>query len=482
MGQARTELVRKTVRSVLVDLTCYRIRVYRYLFCSPPPRPETINLRPKISVVGLGFVGLPLSVANASRGFDTVGVDVDAEKISSLCGGKSYIAEPGLDELLKGALESNRIHFTTDHDHAVRNSDVTFLTVGTPLKANGEVDLSYVLDAVRTIARSLREKKRFHLLVVKSTLPPLTTRDCILPILGDLAEGGSVDVAVNPEFLREGSAVHDMFCPHLIVIGARRRRSSSMLKRYYKRFYDPAPEVLVTGIETAELIKYANNAFLATKISFINSVAALCQGIPESDVGTVAYAMGRDPRIGPMFLKAGPGFGGSCLPKDLAGLIEFSQKVGGMPGLFRAVQEINDAQFLRVVDLMRQQKVLKRGNAVTLLGLAFKSGTDDVRDAVSTKLAKYLLRRGATVRVHDPLALEKFKLIFGDKISYFSSVHESLEGSDCCVILTEWGGYKSLRQETLLNTMKSGNVIDARRVLKPERFSEMNFKAIGLGS
>ena len=421
-------------------------------------------------------------MANASRGFDTVGVDVDAEKINSLRGGKSYIAEPGLDELLKGALESNRIYFTTDHDHAVRNSDVTFLTVGTPLKANGEVDLSYVLDAVRTIARPLREKKMFHLLVVKSTLPPLTVRDSILPILDDLAKDGTVDVAVNPEFMREGSAVHDLLDPHLIVIGARHRRSLSLLKRYYRLFYEPAPEILVTGIETAELIKYANNAFLATKISFINSIAALCQGIPESDVGTVAYAIGKDPRIGPMFLKAGPGFGGSCLPKDLTGLIEFSQKIGEPPGFFRAVQKVNDTQLLRIVDMMRSQRILKRGNIVTILGLAFKSGTDDVRDAVSTKLARYLLRRGVKVRVHDPLALEKFRLIFGDRVSYFSASSEALEGSDCCVILTEWDMYKKLKQELLLRLMRSSNVIDTRRVLRPERFSGMNFQAIGLGS
>lgn len=439
-------------------------------------------MRPKISVVGLGFVGLPLTVASASRGFDTVGVDADAKKINSLCSGKSYIAEPGLDILLKDVLTSGRIHFTTDHDRAVKNSDITFLTVGTPLKASGEVDLSYMLDATRVIAQSLREKKRFHLLVVKSTLPPLTTRDYILPILGDLARDGAVDVAVNPEFLREGSAVHDLLDPHLIVIGAKNRRSSSLLKRYYRRFYEQVPEMLVTSIETAELIKYANNAFLATKISFINSIAALCQGMPESDVETVAYAIGKDPRIGPMFLKAGPGFGGSCLPKDLVGLIGFSQKIGEEPGLFRAVQAVNDAQFLRIVEMMRQQKVVKGGNAVTILGLAFKSGTDDIRNAVSVRLVWYLIKYGVSVRVHDPLALERFRMIFGDRISYFSSLPNALEGSDCCVILTEWDAYKKLRQELLLATMRSDNVIDVRRILDPKKFSEMNFKAIGLGS
>ena len=422
-----------------------------------------------------------MSVANANRGFDTIGVDMDSEKVDILRKGKSYLIEPELDEMLSDSLINNKIHFTTDHDYALKNSDITFLAVGAPLKSNTEIDLSYILDAAKTTAQSLKDKKGFHLLVVKSTLPPLTTRDRILPIFRDLIEAGSMDVIVNPEFLREGYAVHDLFYPHLVVIGSRSDKSSSVLKRYCRSFYRPVPEILVTGIETAEIIKYANNAFLATKISFINSIATLCQSIPESDVDVVAHAMGKDSRIGPLFLKAGPGFGGSCLPKDLAGLIGFSQQIGEDPSFFKAIQGVNETQLLQIMGMMKQQKVLKRGNTVTILGLAFKSGTDDIRDAVSVKLVKNLLKQGLKIHVHDPLSLEKFRLVFGTRISYFSSIPGSLKDSDCCVILTEWDAYRNLRQGTIISQMRSGNVIDARRVLKAEKFRKVNFKAIGLG-
>ena len=432
--------------------------------------------------MGMGFVGLSLAVANAKAGFETIGVDVDAKKIDSLKAGDSGFFEPGLKEMLADATRQNMIRFTTDFSDSVQSSDVTFLTVGTPLKSGGnEVDLSHVKEASGQIALSLKDKETFHLLAVKSTLPPLTTQTVIMPTFEDLIKGGRMDVVVNPEFLREGSAIADILRPHLIVIGSNGGRGRRVLDDYYSDFYRTSPDIMHTNIPTAEIIKYANNAFLATKISFINSIGALCQRIWGADVETVARAIGKDPRIGPLFLRAGPGFGGSCLPKDLTGLISISQEIGANPDLFRAVREVNDRQFTAVIDMVGKQGYLAEGRTVAILGLAFKRGTDDIRGAVSVIVVKELLRHGLSIRVHDPMALENFERIFGARISYCSSIKRCLEGADCCVILTDWDEYKILKPHDFLECMGSCNVIDAKRVLDTKEFQETGFMAIGLG-
>ena len=437
----------------------------------------------RISVIGLGFVGLPLAATNARVGFDTIGVDIGSKKIDNLKACRLDFFEPGMDTMLRGLIKQKKIHFTTDLNYAIRNSDITFLTVGTPLKNNSnEVDLSYVKSAIGRIALSLKDKKTFHLLAVKSTLPPLTTGNLILPAFKDLIEDKRMDVVVNPEFLREGFAIADLLKPHLIVIGSNSRRSSLILEEYYGDFYKTPPEIMRTNIPTAELIKYANNAFLATKISFINSIGALCQCIPGSDVNTVAHAIGKDSRIGPLFLQAGPGFGGSCLPKDLMGLIRLSQEIGKKSDLFKAVKEVNDGQFMTIIEIMRDQGILVEGNIVAVLGLAFKKDTDDTRGAVSVRVVEKLLEYGLRIKVHDPMALKNFERVFGARVSYSASAGECLEGSDCCIILTDWDMYKTLRSRDFLRRMRSNNIIDARRVLDAKEFQEMNFRAIGLGS
>ena len=437
----------------------------------------------RISVIGLGFVGLSLATTNARMGFDTIGVDIDSKKIDDLKACRPDFFEPGMDAMLRNSIKQKKIHFTTDLNYAIQNSDITFLTVGTPLKSNNnEVDLSYVKNAVDQIALSLKDKKTFHLLVVKSTLPPLTTGNLILPAFKDLIEGKRMDVVVSPEFLRGGFAIADLLKPHLIVIGSNSIRSSLILEKYYGDFHKMPPEIMRTNIPTAELIKYANNAFLATKISFINSIGVLCQNIPGSDVNTVAHAIGKDSRIGPLFLQAGPGFGGSCLPKDLVGLIGLSQEIGKKSDLFKAVKEVNDGQFMTIVEIMRDQGILVEGNTVAVLGLAFKSDTDDTRGAVSVRIVEKLLEYGLRIKVHDPMALKNFERVFGARVSYSASVCECLEGSDCCIILTDWDMYKNLRSSDFLRWMRSSNIIDARRVLDAKEFQEMNFRAIGLGS
>ncbi len=431
----------------------------------------------KISVIGLGFVGLSLAIVNAKKGFKTIGVDISREKITNLKKGKMDFFEPRLDTMLIHSMRKQKIQFTTDIDHAIQNSDVSFLTVGTPLK-NNKIDLSYIKTAIHNIRDSLRKKKEFHLLVIKSTLPPMTTKTLILPVFEDLIKDKKMDVVVNPEFLREGRVVDDLLKPHLIVIGSDNLPSSHILEQYYRKFYKTLPEILHTNPSTAELIKYANNAFLATKISFINFIGTLCQNIPESDVNSVAYAIGKDSRIGPLFLKAGPGFGGSCLPKDLVGLINFSEKIGKTPSFFKAVKEINDQQFFKIIELMKEQNVLNKDNTVTVLGLAFKKNTDDIRGAASIKIVTEMLRHNLKIRVHDPMALKNFKEVFGTKISYFRSLNNSLMDSDCCVILTEWDEYKNLTSNDFIKTMRTCNIIDARRVFGV-KLEGVNFMAIG---
>ena len=240
--------------------------------------------------------------------------------------------------------------------------------------------------------------------------------------------------------------------------------------------------MLRTGFTTAELIKYSNNALLATKVSFINSIANICQNIPKTDVSTVAYAIGKDPRIGSDFLKAGPGFGGSCLPKDLSALIEFSNKFDDVNSLLKAVKKVNDTQPLRIFKMINQMTKRNKNKTIAILGLAFKKGTDDIREAISVKLVKMLIRKGFRVKVHDPMAIKNFKSLFTDKVSYSISVDQCLKNSNCCVILTEWDNYKKIKPQKFKNTMKTVNIIDTRRVLEPSKFLGMNFRAIGLGN
>ena len=436
----------------------------------------------KISVIGLGFAGLSLITASAGRGFNAIGVDIDSKKIERLKACKPDFFEPNMEAMLRESMRRKKVHFTTDIDYALQNTEITFLTVGTPLKdGSDEVDLSYVKNAIKRIAISLKDKKTFHLLAVKSTLPPMTTESLILPVFKDMIENKRMDVVVNPEFLREGFAIADILKPYLIVIGSNRRHSSLILEKYYMDFYETLPEIMHTSIPTAEMIKYTNNAFLATKISFINSISNICQNIPDADINTIAHAIGKDSRIGPLFLQAGPGFGGSCLPKDLTGLIALSQEIGKTPELFKAVKDVNDRQFIKVIEMMKDQGTFVEGNTVAVLGVAFKKDTDDIREAVSVMVVEKMLEHKLRIRVHDPMALKNFRRIFGTRIAYSESIAECLKDSDCCVILTDWSMYKDLRPQDFLKQMRTCNIIDARRVLNAKEFQETNFRAMGLG-
>ena len=433
---------------------------------------------PVISIVGLGFVGLSLAVASAKKKIDTYGIEINEKKLRKLRSGKSDFFEPKLENYLKESLNRKKLFLTNDLKDVLK-TDITFLTLGTPSKNDGQIDLSQLKKVSSELSRILKRKKSKHTIVVKSTVIPTTTSSVISPLFKKLK---NVVVIVNPEFLREGNALNDLFMPHLIVIGESKRNDSKILENYYKKFYKKLPEVLKTDLTSAEMIKYSNNAFLATKISFINTIANICQNLPSVDVKKIAYAIGKDPRIGPQFLNAGPGFGGSCLPKDLSALIKFSDKFEKTNELLKTVKQVNQLQPFKIIQILKKMNLLKSNYKISILGVAFKKNTDDLREAVSIKIVNRLLKKGLKVSVHDPMAIENFKKIFGRKITYHSKVNDCIKNSDCCLILTEWDEYRKLQSSLFKKYMKKTNLIDARRVLDPGKFSKLNFKAIGLGS
>jgi len=434
-------------------------------------------IKPKISVIGLGFVGLTLAVINAKKGFETIGIDSDKEKLKNLRKSKTDFYEPNLSKFLKESMKGNKISFTNDFNNVLK-TDITFITVGTPSTKDGGIDLTSLKKVISNLYNVLKNKSTNHLIVIKSTVVPTTTSQIVVPKMKNLK---NVTVAVNPEFLREGNALNDLIKPHLIVIGCDNDKDCKTLEKYYKQFYKTMPELLKTDNTTAEMIKYSNNAFLATKISFINSIANICQKLPLVDVNTIAYAIGKDSRIGPQFLQAGPGFGGSCLPKDLSALIKFTEKFHDLNSFFKAVENVNQLQLNQVTQMLKSMKLLDSKKVIAVLGLSFKKNTDDLREAVSIKLVKNLLKKGIQVKVHDPMAMDNFKNFFNNKISYCKKIDDCLKGANCCVILTEWDDYKKLKTNVFKKNMKELNIIDTRRILDPTKFTEFNFKAIGLG-
>jgi UDPglucose 6-dehydrogenase len=432
---------------------------------------------PSIGVIGLGFVGLTLAVVNAKKGFNTIAMDVNKTKIENYKKSNLDFFEPKLDYYSKQSIKKKKIFFTNNFED-ISKADIIFVTVGTPSLKNGQINLSNLKSVILKLKKLFKNKKSKHLIVIKSTVIPTTTSNIIFKELKLLKNIGLV---VNPEFLREGSAIDDLLTPHLIVIGSRNKKDANKLEDYYKLFYKKKIEIIKTDFSSAELIKYTNNAFLATKISFINSIANICQNIPNTDVNIISKAIGKDSRIGPLFLQAGAGFGGSCLPKDLNALINYSKKFDNVNSLFTAVKEVNDLQPKRIISLMKKDGILSKNKTVSILGLSFKKNTDDIRESISIKLVNHLLKHELEIKVHDPMAINNFKKIFSNKISYFNDVNECVKNSDCCIILTDWDEYKKLKVNDF-KKMKEKTIIDGRRILDATKFSSCNFKAIGLGN
>jgi UDPglucose 6-dehydrogenase len=435
-----------------------------------------------LSFFGLGYVGLVYAAVFAHKNIPVIGFDIDAEKLKLLKSGKVPIFEPGLNELIKADLEKGLLSITDDPIKAIQISNVTFITVGTPSNEDGSIDLKYVIEASKMIGEALKNKDEWHLVVMKSTVTPGTTNEIVKTIIEKTSNKKAFEdfgVAVNPEFLKEGSAIEDCMNPDRIIIGVNDEKSAEILEEIYQDFKSPK---IITSLETAELIKYANNAFLAMKVSFINMIANLCQKIPGTDVETVAKAIGLDKRIGPYFLRAGAGWGGSCWPKDLKALIKFGEKMDTKLPLVNATLEVNNEQPYKMIELAEELIGELKNKRIAILGLSFKPNTDDIRDAVSIKIVKALLNKGANIIVYDPAAMKNFKKLFNNSIAYANTALDCIKDADCALIVTEWDEFKKLKPEDFTKLMKNPAIVDGRRIYNPyEYMKHTKFKAIGFG-
>jgi len=433
----------------------------------------------KIAVIGLGFVGLTLSSVLASKGITTIGIDSDRKKCSKIANGIPTFFEPNLENTLKKALKEKLI--ITNKLSSASNCDFIFVTVGTPQKKNGEIDLSFIKTVVRSVGKLISKNKKKPIILIKSTVIPGTMKNVILPILEKNSRkkaGKDFGLISNPEFLQEGRAIHDTIKPHAVVLGGYKTKFMKKTEKFFS-WLNPNVPIIISNHQTVEMIKYANNSFLATKISFINQIANICQGIPDTNIDDVAYTIGLDPRIGNLFLNAGPGYGGSCLPKDMKAIINLSSKIGVNPILLTAVEKINKQQINYIVTLIKQNIGKIKGKKLTILGVAFKPGTDDIRDSMGIDLVKRLLKLGAKIIIHDPKALENARKIFHDNIKYVKSVPSALKDCQCAIIMTEWKEYEKINNKTIKHMAKKV-IIDSRRIIYNKNLGAKYF-AIGLG-
>jgi len=429
-----------------------------------------------ICIVGTGYVGLVTGVCFAEFGLSVTCVDNDERKINLLQSGKIPLYEPGLEEMLRKSMKEGRIRFTTDLGQAVRQSLVIFIAVGTPCDGSGMADLQYVREVALGIARNLNGYK---VVVTKSTVPVGTGKLIEGIIRENCPEEFSFDVASNPEFLREGSAIEDFMRPNRVVIGAHSQQAVAILQDLYSPLYLIETPFVVTTVESAEIIKYASNAFLATKISFINEVANLCERV-GADVQVVARAMGLDGRIGSKFLHAGPGFGGSCFPKDTQALASLARERGYEFKIVEAAMEVNRGQ-----PLLQVQKIGKAlggldGKRIGILGLAFKPNTDDVRESPALYIVRQLQGEGACVQAYDPAAMENARGILRD-VQYAADAYEAATGCDAVAIVTEWNQFRNLDLERLKGVMRGGVFIDLRNIYAPEKLEAVGFRYVSVG-
>ena len=433
----------------------------------------------KIAIIGLGYVGLSLAAFLGNQ-VQVIGVDSNKEKIRTLEKGTSYFYEPKISYYLKRAIKKG-LTFTDQITKEVVSSDFIFITVGTPIDKYGKIDLSNIKSVSTSIAKNMTNLQNNPSIIIKSTVIPGTTMHVVKPILekNNLKESIDFGLLTNPEFLREGSAMQDTISPHAIVIGGSNNTSINKLTSLYKATYRKKPNIVKTNNITAEVIKYANNAFLATKISFINSIANICQKIPGTDVDDIAKVMGMDPRISGLFLKAGPGYGGSCFPKDVQALISFSKSIGYNPELLEAVQDNNYKQVRSISDILEKQLGNLKDRKIGLLGLSFKENTDDIRESVSIRLIEHLLDKKSKIIVHDPKAISNTKEIFLKKITYCEKLEDIFKLSDCAVLMTPWDDYKKISSK-LIKKLQSKLFIDTRRILKLHD-KEIIFISLGIG-
>ena len=424
-----------------------------------------------ITVVGLGYVGFVTSLCLASRGYRVTGVDKIAAVVEGANNAKIPFFEPGLDDLLKNALANNLFFASTEYSEAIQTSDLIFITVGTPTDPEGAIDLTYIKQAVQEIGTNLDD--RFRIVIVKSTVVPGTTDSVILPILekqSGLKAGVDFGLCMNPEFLKEGSAVNDFLHPDRTIIGSLDPFSADILEQFFKSFDSP---IFKTNLRTAEMIKYANNSFLAMKVSFINEIANICRLIEGIDVKDVAYGIGLDYRINPHFLRAGAGFGGSCFPKDLKELISFAKTRNYSPLMLEATLQLNEFQAQIMIDMAISIIGSLTQKKIAILGLSFKPDTSDMREAASVRIINKLLKlKPRQITAYDPVAIPEARKIFGEKIIYCNSAEECLKNTDICFVVTEWDEFKDFTPSFFKERMKTPIIIDGRKIYDVETFSE----------
>lgn len=441
----------------------------------------------KICVIGAGYVGLTSAACFAHIGNSVICVDKDQDKINKLSNKLLPFYEPELDEFIRKSVGQQKLSFSTDINNSLIQSEIIFIAVGTPQKKDGRADLTAVNKVAREINKALNKTKKYKIVVVKSTVPPGFS-DKIKKII----KNKKVDIVSNPEFLREGSAVYDSLFPNRIVIGTDNHRAREAMRELYAPIInqtfptdiDPRPTTYVplveTDIRSAEMIKYASNAFLATKISFINEIAHLCE-LVGADITKITEGMGLDKRIGPQFLQAGLGYGGSCFPKDIHALSQVSGDHGHDFKLLKAVIEVNNLQRERFMGKIKKGLKSIKGKTIGILGLSFKPHTDDLREAPSIDIINWLIAEKAIVKVYDPKAMENTKALFKDKIKYCQDAFEAARGTDALIITTEWQEFRDLNLIEIKSLMKKPIIFDGRNIYEQDQMKELGFQYVGIG-
>ena len=428
----------------------------------------------EITVIGVGYVGLVTGTCFAELGNRVVCLDVDANKVRVLNEGGVPIYEPGLEEIIRRNVQAGRLSFTVDYDEALKDAEFVFIAVGTPEGVDGEADLGYVQKAAETVARCMHHP----LIVVNKSTVPVGTGDWVADIItANQPEPIEFAVVSNPEFLREGAAISDFMDPDRVVLGSLNRDAADKVAQLYLSLRAP---IIVTDLRTAEMIKYASNAFLATRISFINEIANVCEQL-GADVKEVAVGMGYDRRIGHHFLDAGIGYGGSCFPKDVKALAHMASTHGTHPQLLKSVMDINQYQRLQVVHKLREVLGAKlRGKRIGLLGLAFKANTDDIREAPSLEIARLLLHEGAEVRAYDPVAMENVRNAL-PAIHLADNSYDLAKDCDALVVCTEWNEFKHLDMRRVHDVMCFPFIVDGRNLYAPDEMLAIGFVYRGMG-
>jgi UDPglucose 6-dehydrogenase len=429
-----------------------------------------------IGIIGTGYVGLVTGACFAEFGLFVTCVDKDEKKIKSLKKGEIPFYEPGLDELVKRNVKQGRLIFTTKISKAVESSLVIFIAVGTPRRGDGSADMKYVEEVSRDIANQMDDYK---VIVTKSTVPVGTGEKIREIISRNLKSRTDFDIVSNPEFLREGSAIEDFMRPNRIVIGAASPQAVAIMKDLYKPLYLLETPFVITNIETAELIKYASNSFLATKISFINEIATLCEKV-GADVHMVAKGMGLDQRIGPKFLHPGPGYGGSCLPKDTTALLKIAEVNNVHLGIVDAAVRANERQRVYMVERIKESMGDLKGKTLAVLGLSFKPNTDDIRDAPAVPIIKTLLKEGAKIRAYDPVSMAEAEKILPD-IKYCKDPYNTLKGADALIIMTEWNQFRNLELDKIKALLNGPFFFDLRNIYDPQKMREKGFQYYSVG-